>query len=156
MALFSARVAQHVLLTLVAVPLLAAGLPRQRPPPMASALVFASLFWVWHAPQPYAAALRSDAVYWAMHLSLTGSANQLTAFAAILTLSPEAWYGWHALKAAPYGLTALEDQQLAGALMWVAGGAVFLVLVGSLARRILAEPAPGAEPSPGPRRLGRG
>tara|TARA_R110002049_G_scaffold232379_1_gene404977 strand:+ start:31472 stop:32188 length:717 start_codon:yes stop_codon:yes gene_type:complete len=151
MALFSARVGQHLLLTLIAAPLIAAALPKVRLPLWPLALLFALLFWGWHSPTPYAATLQSDLVYWAMHLSLTGcaialfmgfrgagaqaavpavfTAAQLTAFAVTLTLAPLAWHGWHELTALPYGLSALADQQLAGALMWVAGGGLFMVLV---------------------------
>lgn len=159
MALFSARVGQHIALTLIAAPIIAAGLPRVPFPPMPMALLFAALFWTWHTPMPYAATLQSDLAYWAMHISLTGAAialfvalraarerailaaaftaAQLTTFATILTLTPTVWHGWHALTTAPYGVTALEDQQIAGSLMWVAGGGVFMVLVAGLAWRIL-------------------
>lgn len=161
MALFSARVGQHILLALVAAPLLASALPVLRIAPMIPAIVFAGLFWAWHFPVPYAATLAGDLAYWAMHGSLFGAATvvfaalraapaagvlpaaftaaQLTGFAAVLTLSPEPWHPWHDLTTAPYGLTALADQQLAGALMWVAGGALFLALVGGLAARFLHE-----------------
>lgn len=155
MALFSARVGQHILLSLVAAPLLASALPALRIPAMVPAVVFAALFWVWHAPAPYAATLAGDLAYWAMHVSLFGAAvalfaalrtapergipaaaftaAQLTAYAALLTLSPEPWHRWHELTTVPYGLTALSDQQLAGGLMWVAGGALFMALVGVFA-----------------------
>jgi putative membrane protein len=161
MALFSARVGQHILLTLVAAPLIAAALPRLRLPLWPLALLFALLFWGWHSPAPYAATLRSDLIYWAMHLSLTGTAialfaacrmagagavipavftaAQLTGFAVTLTLAPAAWHEWHAHTALPYGLSALADQQLAGALMWVAGGGLFMVLLALLVRRFLRE-----------------
>ena len=163
MALFSARVGQHILLTLVAAPLIAAALPRLRLPVWPVALAFALLFWVWHSPLPYAATLQSDLTYWAMHLSLTGTAialfmafranearatlpavftaAQLTAFAVTLTLAPTAWHDWHALTAMPYGLSALADQQLAGALMWVAGGGLFMVLVALQVRHFLQQDA---------------
>jgi len=161
MALFSARVAQHILLTLLAAPLLAAALPRVRVPAMPPALLFAALFWLWHAPEPYQATLESDLAYWTMHLSLFGSATllfmalrarpersiaaaaltaaQMTLFAAILTLSPNVWHGWHEITTLPYGLSALADQQLAGGVMWVAGGALFLTIVGRLALRFMKE-----------------
>ena len=96
-----------------------------------------------------------------MHLALTGTATalfaafratgagavvpavftaaQLTGFAVTLTLAPTAWHDWHALTALPYGLSALADQQLAGALMWVAGGGLFLVLVALLVRQFLKD-----------------
>ncbi|SOE17153.1 putative membrane protein [Hoeflea halophila] len=159
MALFSARVGQHILLTLVAAPLLAAALPRLRLPVWPVSLAFALLFWGWHMPIPYAATLKADLTYWVMHLSLTGTAvalfvafraagalaavpavftaAQLTAFAVVLTLAPSAWHDWHAFTAPPYGLSALGDQQLAGALMWVAGGGLFMVLVALQVRRLL-------------------
>lgn len=159
MALFSARVGQHILLTLLAAPLLAAALPVLRLPAFPFAALFAVLFWVWHAPGPYGATLQSDLVYWAMHLSLvaaatalfaalraapergvvaaTATAAQMTVYAALVVLAPEPWHGWHELTAAPYGLTALADQQLAGALMWVGGGGLFLGIVAALAARFL-------------------
>lgn len=84
-ALFSARVGQHMVLVLVAAPLIAAGMPaRARQSGAVSpagalglwawtALFFAAL-WFWHMPVPYDATFRSDAVYWTMHLTLFGSA----------------------------------------------------------------------------------
>ena len=183
MALFSARVGQHVLLTLLAAPLLARALPRLAVPPMAAALAFAALFWFWHTPAPYAATLAGDLTYWTMHLTLFASATvlfaafraapgisvlaaaftsaQLTVFALLLTLAPEPWHRWHDLTTAPYGLSALDDQQLAGALMWVAGGGLFLALTARFAFGYLGRmeaagpgrpdrpPAPGAEPGGG-------
>ncbi|WP_375257305.1 cytochrome c oxidase assembly protein [Citreimonas sp.] len=161
MALFSARVAQHILLTLVAAPVIAAALPRLRLPALPMAGLFAVLFWGWHAPAPYAATLQSDLTYWAMHLSLTGSAvalfaalraaperglaaagltaTQLTLYAVMVTLAPEPWHAWHEVHAIAFGLSGLADQQLAGALMWVAGGAVFMALVGWLAWHFLRD-----------------
>lgn len=163
-ALFSARVGQHILLTLVAAPLLAASLPTLRWPPLAFAAIFAVLFWVWHAPGPYQATLASDLAYWSMHVSLFVAATllfatmrarperallaaaltgaQLTLYATLVTLSPTAWHDWHIATTLPYGLSALSDQQLAGSLMWVAGGALFLISIATLTRRFFRETAP--------------
>jgi len=163
MALFSARVAQHVLLTLLAAPVLAAALPALRVPALGPALVFAVLFWGWHAPVPYQMTLQGDGAYWAMHLSLIAAATalfsslraapqhgivaalvtaaQLTFYAVLITLAPEPWHSWHTLTTIPYGITALADQQLAGAIMWVAGGGLFLALIGVLAARFLRDDA---------------
>ncbi|ABV95617.1 cytochrome c oxidase caa3 assembly factor (plasmid) [Dinoroseobacter shibae DFL 12 = DSM 16493] len=168
-ALFSARVGQHILLTLVAAPILAAALPRMRLPALPCAILFAVLFWVWHAPGPYQATLESDLGYWSMHLSLFGSATllfaamrarphmalgaaaltgaQLTVYASMLTLAPVAWHDWHLATTLNYGLTALADQQLAGALMWVAGGALFLTSIASLALRFFKETPSGPAPT---------
>lgn len=78
-ALFSARVGQHLIILLVAAPLLAAGLSGLRRPAapaaiVAAAALFAVLLWAWHLPGPYTATFRSDLIYWAMHLSLLGAA----------------------------------------------------------------------------------
>lgn len=89
-SLFSARVGQHMILTLVAAPLVAAGRPgvaiagllakpgRGRAPaspaPLLAAGAFAALLWFWHAPVPYAATFASTPIYWAMHASLFAAA----------------------------------------------------------------------------------
>ena len=84
-ALFSARMAQHLLIVLVAAPLLVRGridavlasIVRRRiaAPSRSSApatgLAFAAFWWLWHAPTIYAVALRNDAVYAAMQITLT-------------------------------------------------------------------------------------
>lgn len=52
----------------------------------------------------------------------------------LLTLSKHLWYDRQAELASHWGLTPLEDQQLAGLLMWVHGGLIYtaaaLVLAG--------------------------
>jgi putative membrane protein len=45
--------------------------------------------------------------------------------AALLVFSPSPWYAHPAPDA--WGLTRLADQQLAGAVMWVLGGALHVV-----------------------------
>jgi putative membrane protein len=48
---------------------------------------------------------------------------------ALLTFSPHLWYPVYATArsaASAFGLTPLEDQQLAGLLMWVPSGAIFI------------------------------
>jgi putative membrane protein len=73
-ALFSARVGQHMLLDVVAAPLIALGLPLRLPPKarlpgeaVVAAAAFACAIWVWHAPGPYAETFRGETVYWLMH-----------------------------------------------------------------------------------------
>jgi len=95
-ALFSARVAQHMLLTLVAAPLIVLGQPgrmllpmlskgaslrlpqvRSGVLPIAATAGFAFSLWAWHLPGSYDATLRSDVVYWSMHVTTLGSAMLL-------------------------------------------------------------------------------
>jgi len=78
-SLFSARVAQHMILVLIAAPLIAEALPlRQRTHCSRWLWIGAALFmgalWFWHMPRPYDATFRSTSLYWAMHFSLFGSA----------------------------------------------------------------------------------
>jgi putative membrane protein len=89
-ALFSARIAQHMILLLVAAPLIALGWPTRRPsggpamdshasvlsergPLWAAGGVFMLALWGWHMPTPYEATFTSTAVYWTMHITLFGS-----------------------------------------------------------------------------------
>jgi putative membrane protein len=155
-ALFAARVAQHMILVLLAAPLIAAGLPsrasRATLPLWLSALAFFVSLWFWHMPLPYEATFHSVAAYWCMHLSLFGSALwfwyalmnsthahavealaagtltsiQMGMLGAFLSLSDHAWFRSHLLTTWPWHLTPLEDQQLGGILMWVPGIAIFL------------------------------
>jgi len=46
---------------------------------------------------------------------------------ALLALSPRVWYAPYA-AAKPSGLTPLEDQQLAGLLMWIPASVAFAAL----------------------------
>jgi len=89
-SLFAARVGQHMILTLLAAPLVIAGRPAEalaaavglqvpRGPwkgqaPLLAAAAFAVLLWFWHAPAPYAATFSSTFVYWSMHISVFGAA----------------------------------------------------------------------------------
>lgn len=163
MALFSARVGQHVLLILIAAPLLARALPRLTVPPLLVAAAFAVVFWIWHLPGPYALTLQGDLAYWAMHLStlggavllwsavlgaldrapghvvlaLSATAGQMTLLSALLVFAREAWHPSHVLTTLPYGIDPLADQQLAGAVMWVGGGALLLSGIAAIATRFL-------------------
>jgi putative membrane protein len=91
-ALFSGRAAQHMILLVVAAPLIALALPaafgRRLPARVAQltqgrvaaalpALTFGLLLWAWHLPDLYDATFKSDLVYWAMHVTLLGSALAL-------------------------------------------------------------------------------
>jgi putative membrane protein len=147
-ALFSARVVHHLLLISVAAPLVALAFPAGRAASGARlpwlVLIHVATVWVWHAPAPYAAALASDVLYWIMEATLVGTAalvwrdllaRQTPALrgglahlaiialmgllGALITFAPVPLYTHHFLTTEAFGLTALEDQQLAGLIMWV-------------------------------------
>lgn len=163
-ALFSARVTHHVLLAAVLAPLLAWALPMARmrvPGGLALwTVVQALVFWLWHAPSAYAAALSSDAMYWGMQLSILGTAigfwsalrqaRTMPAVAgllvstvlmgllgALITFAGVPLYAPHYLTTMPWGMTPLEDQQLAGLVMWVPSAALYLAAAVWLGRREL-------------------
>jgi len=78
-ALFAARIAQHMLLILAAAPLIALALPRGggrrgRARLWSACSVFFFALWFWHMPAPYDATFASSAYYWTMHVTLLGSA----------------------------------------------------------------------------------
>lgn len=144
--LFSARSIHHVLTVLVAAPVLALAKPKLPNVPLSGALLFHVLiFWAWHIPGLYLWALSSHAAYWLGQIALIGSAvlfwnalfrrttsvpglffaliamaMQMGFLGAIITFAPQAVYAPHFATASLYGLTPLEDQQLAGLIMWVA------------------------------------
>jgi putative membrane protein len=102
-ALFSARIGQHVILTTLAAPLLVLGrverilsvLPGVGPSGGArdefafgargqalAVVLFAVVMWAWHVPALYDATFRSTLVYWTMHATFIGAALLLW-FAAL-------------------------------------------------------------------------
>ncbi|WP_447756376.1 cytochrome c oxidase assembly protein [Sphingopyxis fribergensis] len=168
-ALFSVRVVHHVILTAVAAPLLLWGLPRLVV--SGSAALWAGghilLFWVWHAPAPYAAALSNDLVFWTMQLSLLASAMtfwgalrrassptaillllammvQMGLLGALITFAASPLYAPHAASTLAWGLTPLEDQQLAGLIMWAPAAVFYLAAALWRGWHMLAPPAAAA------------
>jgi putative membrane protein len=161
-ALFSARVTHHVLLAAVLAPLLVHALPRSMP--WGSLALWTGLqaatFWLWHSPGLYAEALSSYPVYWAMQLTLIGTAvgfwaalrraSNLAAIAALLvstvqmgllgaliTFAGTPLYAPHFLVTEAWGLSALEDQQLAGLIMWAPSAGLYLAAALFVAQRWL-------------------
>ena len=122
-ALFSARVGQHMILLLVAAPLLALALPEGKPRfarvrLWGSCAAFFLALWFWHMPRPYDATFESTAIYWTMHITLSGSA---------LLLWREILQGSGALTAdvlAAGGITSMQ-MGLLGAVLTMAGRPLF-------------------------------
>lgn len=59
----------------------------------------------------------------------------------LLTFSDRLWYPLYDPVAAPWGLTALEDQQLAGLIMWVPGGLAYPAAALAVVASWLRQPA---------------
>jgi cytochrome c oxidase assembly factor CtaG len=118
--------------------------------PLAATILHGLAIWAWHAPVLFDAANANEAVHWLQHASffltallfwsvLVSAATQrseggavghlfatsmhMGVLGALMTLSPVAWYLPAAAPAG--GLTPLEDQQLAGLIMWIPAGAIY-------------------------------
>jgi putative membrane protein len=118
-------------------------------------LFHVAVVWLWHAPALYAWGLRSPYVHAAEHatllitawafwavvlhprtrlgvggamLYLFAAAGHCAALGALLTLADTPWYAVHAATASTWGLTPLEDQQLAGLIMWIPGGMAYAAI----------------------------
>lgn len=184
-ALASAHMVQHVLLVLVAAPLLAFSAPsstllrgspllvrqtsgrwRRRLGLGASKvgvlwhpgtvwLLHVGTLWFWHAAVPYGAALSHEAVhalehaaflltavlFWRVLIGSRGAgrvspglgvllvfamALQSVFLSVLLTFAGSPWYAGYAATTTPWHLEPLADQQLAGVIMWIPGGLVYL------------------------------
>lgn len=152
-AFFTVRVIHHIALVLVMAPLLVFGLePWLRRLPISlwsSTAIAAAIFWTWHAPAPYAAALSSVSIYALMQFTLLSSAmvfwiairtsDPPAAMAAILvttvlmgllgaliTFAGRPLYAPHFASTLSWGVSPLEDQQLAGITMWAPGSIAYL------------------------------
>ncbi len=122
------------------------GLHRASRRPMACALVHAVAIWFWHAPGPYVAALDVPLWHVAEHASFLlsgwlfwwsvlrpGRAGTLAAAGALLFTVMHTGLLGALLSFARVPLysvaqSALADQQMAGLLMWVPGGLVYLLV----------------------------
>lgn len=184
--LFWGHMVQHLVLMLVAAPLLVLGAPapallrlpgpagRRRlgawwhrrttlrtlaallaTPLLAWGLHVATV-WAWHLPAAYQAALADERLHALEHLSFLVTAvlfwwvvlqpmrrrrlnhgmavlYVVTAgmlgglLGALLTFAGRTFYPMQSAAAGGWGLTPLEDQQLAGLIMWLPGGLVYLV-----------------------------
>ncbi|HYE90063.1 MAG TPA: cytochrome c oxidase assembly protein [Terriglobales bacterium] len=115
--------------------------------PFAAWILHGVAVWAWHMPSLWAAAHASPLAHAAQHASFTltavffwwsvlgrrahygasaaylfATALHTGALGVLLTLAPRPWYAADAAMAAAWGLTPLQDQQLAGLIMWIAGG----------------------------------
>jgi len=98
------------------------------------------LFW-WPVVQPWPSRLRWPR--WTMIPYLLFADIQNTALSAFLIFSERVLYPTYAAVPRLWGISVLDDQAAAGAIMWVPGSVVFLIPVTILAIRWL-DSRPGA------------
>lgn len=140
--------------------------------PAAAWVLHALVLWAWHAPRLYSATVGSDAIHTAQHTSfilaavvfwaalrdrathglgvlyLFTTAVHSSILGALLAFAPVAYYTPYEATAPLWGMSALEDQQIGGLIMWVPAGLVYfgaaLALLASWLRR--AEHRSGLRP----------
>jgi putative membrane protein len=121
--------------------------------PLVATILHGVALWAWHMPILYNAVLTDGFAHWLQHLSffitallfwwalLWGRARErgygaavfylfVTALhtgllGALLTVSKSLWYPAQTVFAADFGLSPLEDQQVAGLVMWVPAGVIY-------------------------------
>jgi cytochrome c oxidase assembly factor CtaG/ferredoxin len=98
-------------------------------------LTTALLFW-WPVIQPYPSVARLPR--WAMIPYLFLADFQNTALSALLIFYERVLYPSYETAPRITGMTALEDQAAAGAIMWVVGSIFFLVPVGLITVEVLS------------------
>ena len=176
-AFFTVRVIHHIALVLVMAPLLAFGcepwLKRVPTSIWSTTAIGAVTFWAWHAPALYASALSSDWIYALMQLTLLASAVafwmavrrsgaaaamgailattvSMGLLGALITFAGRPLYAPHFASTLSWGVSPLEDQQLAGITMWAPGSIAYLAAAmwigwrwmnAERARSLRAEPA---------------
>ncbi|MCU0790520.1 MAG: cytochrome c oxidase assembly protein [Nitratireductor sp.] len=122
---------------------------------VSATLFHAAALWVWHVPAYFEATGRSEAVHALQHAIFLGSAIffwsavmdrvhrrhgqafatlalffmslQAGALGALLTLSPRPWYDLPPGALELAGLSPLDDQVLAGLIMWVPACSLYVV-----------------------------
>jgi len=122
--------------------------------PLPAFLIHGIAIWGWHVPALYQASLASGFIHALQHASFLGTAllfwwavihpRDLRAgygaavfylfatamhsggLGALLTFAARPWYQAYAATTAAWGLTPLEDQQLAGLIMWIPSGLSYL------------------------------
>lgn len=168
----SMHMVQHILLTLIAPPLMLLGTPSWLFQPIARVplavrvgrfitnpivifLLFNIVFLAWHVPAFYNAALTAEPIHIIEHVMFFGVATlswwpvfspideiprahplaqtaylffqalPATILGALIAFAPEPLYPHYTTVPTLWGMTVLDDQQLAGLIMWVPASLVY-------------------------------
>jgi len=130
--------------------------------PLVATVLHGTAIWLWHAPPLFDAALKSQPIHWLQHSCFLFSAllfwwalffspasrrsygpaiGHLFATAGhtgflglLLLMSPRLWYPVQGVGSRAWALRPIDDQQLAGLVMWIPAGFIYtgaaLVLAG--------------------------
>ena len=121
--------------------------------PLSATVLHGAAIWIWHIPALFEAALQQGVLHYAQHASFLGTAllfwwtllprsGRQQAYGSsimhlfftslhtgllgvLLLVSPKLWYPENGSGAALWDLSPLEDQQLAGLVMWVPAGLIY-------------------------------
>jgi putative membrane protein len=132
--------------------------------PLTATLLHSAALWAWHAPYLFNAALHDESIHTAEHVSFFGTALlfwsamirrstapafgallvllvfvQCGMLGAILTLAPQQLYAYGD-KPMLWGLSGIEDQQIAGLLMWAPAGLAYMAPFAWLGSKVLRDP----------------
>lgn len=121
--------------------------------PLTATIMHGVAIWIWHIPSLLDATLENETLHRWQHISFFGTAiifwwaifrrpkydygigaghvfitmMHTGLLGALLTLSPRVFYPLQTVDASAFGLSPLQDQQLAGLFMWVPAGALYLL-----------------------------
>ena len=121
--------------------------------PILAWLLYSLTLWIWHIPLFYESALANETIHDIQHIAffitsyffwkvlfdpfkerfmtIIGIIYPFIAslhsiiLGVLMTLSPKAWYDPYILTAPNFNLTPLEDQQIAGFIMWMPAGVTY-------------------------------
>jgi putative membrane protein len=136
--------------------------------PVAAWSLHAVAIWVWHLPSLYQASVEHEWVHAWQHTSFLGTALvfwwtvlrpragrvgtpvavmalfttalHTSLLGALLAFSPKVWYPIYEASTAPWGISPLQDQQLAGFVMWIPAGLAYAAAALGLLAAWLTEP----------------
>ena len=168
-ALFTVRIVHDVILATLLAPLIVAAFRAEETEIPGTLTVWTAVhgltFWLWHAPLLYESAMSSDGIFWLMQISIVATAViwwikvirspapaaatallatmvAMGALGALLTFAHRAYFAPHWLTTQSWGLSPMEDQQIAGIIMWAPASLVYLIAALSILYRSLGSRAP--------------
>ncbi|QRM35272.1 cytochrome c oxidase assembly protein [Microvirga sp. VF16] len=149
---------------------------------LVSFVLYGLNIWIWHIPALYQGALLNVGLHVLMYAMLlvvslvfwhsiidtyrapsaaSGLATMLLFFTflhtallgLLLALSPRIWYPLMALRGASWGLPPLDDQRLAGLIMWIPMGGIYFVAALAIMARLIAGSGQASSKDTAPARI---